>query len=304
MFKRLSALAALLVLLALLAVPAGAPAAGVDAQHAEDDAIVVLSGDVTVPPGESVDGVYIGSGDATIDGHVDGDVVVLSGDVLVRGRIDGDLFTADGTARLLRGAEVGGDVRYGDEHPKLSLDARVNGNVEKEDWPDLGGLVPWIGGFLVWLAITVSLAILGVLLILVAPRAADALYARSRERVGPTIAIGIAIAIALPVGAFLAAITILGLPLAIGVGLALLPLGTIAYAVSAWALGRRLLGPPRDRMLAFLAGLAVLRVAALVPFLGFLIALVAVVIGLGLIGAAIGAARDPQAPGADQSPSS
>ena len=290
----------LLALLALLVVPAGSLAGGVE-RH-EENAIVVFSGDVTVQRGETVDGVYVASGDVTIDGEVDGDVAVLSGDVLVRGRIDGDLFTAGGTSRLLRGAEVGGDVRYGDEHPRLSLDARVGGDVTKEDWPELGGLVPWVGGFLVWLAITVSLAILGVLLILIAPRTADALYARSRERVGPTIAIGIAIAIALPVAALIAAITVLGLPLAFGIGLALLPLGTVAYAVSAWALGRRLLEPPRDRMLAFLAGLAILRVAALIPFLGFLIALVAVVVGFGLIGAAIGAARDPQEPGARSNP--
>ncbi|HEX3239958.1 MAG TPA: polymer-forming cytoskeletal protein [Solirubrobacterales bacterium] len=303
MLKRLPVLASLLALLALLTVPAVALATGVEGEH-EEDAIVVVSGDVTVPRGETVDGVYVASGDVRIDGHVDGDVAVLSGDVLVRGRIDGDLFTASGTAHLLRGAVVGGDVKYGDKHPNLSLDARVGGDVEKEEWPDVGGLLPWIGGFLIWLAITVSLAILGVLLILVAPRAADALYARSRERVGPTIAIGIAIAIALPVGAALAAITILGLPLALGLGLALLPLWAVAYAVSAWALGRRLLGAPRDRMLAFLAGLAILRVAALVPFLGFLIALAAVVLGLGLIGAAIGAARDPQRPDPLRSPDS
>jgi hypothetical protein len=287
----------------VLAVPAGALAVGVEGEH-EEDAIVVLSGDVTVPAGETVDGVYVASGDVTIEGHVDGDVAVLSGDVLVRGRIDGDLFTASGTARLLPGAVVGGDVSYGDKHPDLSLDARVSGDVEKQEWPDLGGLVPWIGGFLVWLAITVSLAVLGLLLILIAPRAADALYARSRERVGPTIAIGIAIAIALPVAALLAAITILGLPLAFGLALALLPLWAVAYVVSAWALGRRLLEPPRERMLAFLAGLAILRVAALVPFLGFLIALVAVVVGLGLIGAAIGAARDPRQPDPLRSPDS
>lgn len=300
MLRRLSSLAALLALAALLVAPAGALAAGADGAH-EDDAIVVLSGDVSVPRGETVDGVYVASGDVSVDGHVTGDVAVLSGDVSVAGTIDGDLFTASGTARLLPTAEVGGDVSYADKHPEVSLDARVDGDVEKQDWPDLGGIVPWIGGFLVWLAISVSLAILGVLLILVAPRAADAIYARSRERVGPTIAIGIAIAIALPVVAILAAITVLGLPLAIGVALALLPLGAVAYAVGAWALGRRLLAPPRERVLSFLVGLAILRVAALVPFLGILIALAAVVFGLGLIGAAIGAARDPRAAGAARS---
>ena len=82
---------------------------------------------------------------------------------------------------------------------------------------------------------------------------------------GPTIAIGIAIAIVLPIAAFIAAITLIGLPLAIGIGLALLPLGTVAYLVAAYALGRRMVEPPRHRMLSFLAGLGALRVAAYVP---------------------------------------
>ncbi len=278
-----------MALAALFAAP-GVATAATDS----DDAIVVISGDVEVERDETVAGVYVVSGDVTVAGQVTGDVAVLAGDVHVEGRIGGDLFTASGTARLLPTAEVGGDVSYADAHPEVSLDAQVAGDVQKQDWPDLGGIVPWIGGFLVWLAISVSLAILGVLLILVAPRAADALYARSRERVGPTIAIGIAIAISLPVIAFVAAITVVGLPLAIGLGLALLPLSAVAYVTSAWALGRRILAAPRERILAFLIGVAILRALALVPILGLAINLAAVIAGLGLIGAAIGAARDPQ----------
>jgi cytoskeletal protein CcmA (bactofilin family) len=258
-----------------------------------ESAIVVVSGDVTVARGQTVDGVYVVDGDTTIAGEVTGDVIVLSGDVLVSGRIDGDLFTAGGEARLLPSAEVTGDVGYGDEHPRVALDARVHGDVSKQDWPDVGGVVSGIGEFVIWLAVTLSLLVFGALLLLIAPRAADALEARSRQRLGPTIAIGIAIAIVLPVAAFIAAITLVGLPLAIGLGLLMAPLGTTAYLVSAYALGRRMVEPPRRRMLAFLAGLGALRVAAYVPILGTVVGIAALLFGLGLIGAAIGAARDP-----------
>jgi hypothetical protein len=283
-------------LLAMTALAAPAVASAVGAEAGSDDAIIVVAGDVTVHRGETVDGVFVASGDVRVAGRVDGDVILLSGDAIVSGTISGDLFTAGGTARLLPSAEVGGDVQYGDEHPDVSLDARVHGNVTRQDWPDVGGLVSWIGGFLVWLAVSISLLLLGALLLLIAPRAADALEARSREGAGTTIAIGIAILIVLPLTAFLAAITLLGLPLAVGIGLALLPLGAVAYAVAAYALGRRILKPPRERMLSLLVGLAVLRLAALVPVLGLLVGLAALVFGLGLIGAAIGAARDPEDP--------
>lgn len=278
-----------------LASPAAVAAAQISSGDHES-AIVVISGNVTVARGQVVDGVVLVSGDAWILGRVDGDVVVLDGDVTVAGEIDGNLVTASGTARLLPSALVTGDVEYADHHPDVAAAARVHGDVRRQGWPDLGGLLPVLGGFLVWLAISLSELALGVLALLIAPRAADSIIARSRERIGPLIAIGIAIAIVLPVSAVIAAVTLVGLPLAFCILLALLPLGAIAYVASAWALGRAIVKPPRERILAFLAGLAILRALALIPILGLLVGLAAAVFGLGLIGAAIGAARGPQGP--------
>lgn len=289
--RRLSSLV-VFIALAAPALPAAAQAAPTS-QH-EEDAIVVVSGDVTVPRGETVDGVYVVSGDVRIAGRVDGDVVLAAGDATVSGRIDGDLVTFGGQARLLPRAYVSGDVRYGDERPIVSGAAIVRGDVTKEDWGDSIDFLPFLGAFLFWFAVGISMAILGVLLLLIAPRAADALDARSRERVGPVIAIGVAIGICLPLAAAIALVTLVGIPLAFVIGLAMLPLAAVAYVASCYALGRRLVGAQRNRIWAFLAGLGILRAAALVPFLGFLVGLAAVIFGLGLLGAAIGAAREPQ----------
>jgi hypothetical protein len=286
-----------------LVLPTAAPAAQTGGR--EGDAIVVFSGDVTVPRGETVDGIVVFSGDVRLAGNVDGDVVVFSGDALVNGKIDGDLVTFGGQARLLPRAYVRGDVRYGDERPIVSDDAIVRGDVTKEDWDDSLDFLPFVGAFFLWLVIGASMAILGVLLLLIAPRAADAIAARSRERVGPVIAIGIAVAICLPLAAVIAALTVVGLPLSFLLLLALLPLAALAYVAAAYALGRRFVQPPRSRIWAFLAGLGILRAAALVPILGFLVGLAAAVFGLGLIGAAIGAARErPAEPEPAQSPGS
>lgn len=278
--------------LALLAVAFAGPASAAPLQgEADDDAVVVVNGDVKVGIDEESHGVFILDGNARILGRVDGDVVVVVGDAVVRGRIDGDLVTVTGRAYLLPKARVSGDLIYGDEAPRIARTAKVGGDVEKEEWSDALGLLPVIGVFVFWLAVTISSLVLGILLLLVAPRAADALFERARERIGPVIAIGLAIFIALPLAATLAAVTLVGLPLAIGIGLALLPLAAVAYVTTAWALGRAIVKPPRGRILAFLVGLAILRVAALVPVLGVLVWVAAVVFGLGLIGAAIGAAR-------------
>jgi cytoskeletal protein CcmA (bactofilin family) len=287
--RRISPLAVLLAV-AALALPAAAPAAQTSADNG--DAIVVISGDVTVPRGEEVDGIVVASGDVRLAGRSDGDVVLFSGDATVSGTIDGDLVTFGGTARLLPSAHVSGDVRYGDERPVVAGAAIVRGDVTKEDWPDSWDFVPFVGAFVLWLAITVSMAVLGLLMLLIAPRAAAAIEARSRERVGVLIAIGFAIALALPIGGALAAVTLVGLPLAFLVLLALAPLAALAYVASAYVLGRRIVKEPKGRIWAFLAGLAVLRLLALVPLLGFLAGLAAVIFGFGLIGAAIGGARD------------
>lgn len=296
--RRLWPAIALIAVLAL-AVPAAAGAS--DARN-DGDAIFVVVGDVTVSSDETVDDVFVVSGDVTIAGRVDGGVVVLSGDVVVSGTVDGDLFLASGRARLLPSAEVTGDVRYGDQRPLIAPGATVGGMVEEEDWPSLDLGFAIAAALIVWLAVSVSAALLGLLLILIAPRAADAVAARSREQVGPLIAIGIAIAIVLPLLVVLAAATALGLPLAIALGLALLPLGAVAYVASAWALGRRIVGPPRNRYLAYLAGIGILSAVGLIPVLGPLVWLAATVFGFGLLGAAIGAARE--APGAARSPGS
>ncbi len=289
--QRLLVLAAALSALLVTAPQAAAATQGEKA----DEAVVVINGAVNVPRGETVNGVFLAHGDARIAGHVNGDALVLSGDVLVSGHIDGDLVMGSGTARLLPGARVDGDLRYGDEKPVIADGATVGGTTSKGNWTDSVDFLPFIGAFVVWFAITLSSVVLGILLLLIAPRAADAIYDRARERLGPVVAIGIAIFIVLPITAFISAITFFGLPLAIGIGLALLPLAAVAYVTTAWAVGRAIVKPPRERILSFLAGLAILRVAALVPILGLLVWLAAVVVGLGLIGAAIGAAREPAA---------
>lgn len=300
----MSRLSSLFVLIALgaLALPA---TAGAGAQSDHGDAVVVISGDVTVPRGETVDGVVVASGDVRIAGRSDGDVVVFSGDALISGRIDGDLVVASGQARLLPSAYISGDVNYGDERPTVSGRAIVRGEVTEKSWGDSVDFLPFALGIGFWLLMGGSAAILGALLLLIAPRAADAIFERSRERIGPLIAIGIAITICLPVAAVIAAITIVGIPLGIAILLALLPLAAIAYVASAWTLGRRIVKAPRHRILSFLAGLAILRLGALVPIVGGFVTLAAVVFGFGLIGAAIGAARgEPRQTAPAQSPGS
>jgi len=286
--RRFPLIALALLALLLLAQPAGARSLN---GEADDDAIVVINGDVEIEHGELSQGVYIVEGDAFIRGRVHGDVVLVEGKAVIRGRVSGDVVTLAARAYLLPRARVGGDLIYADEPPRVARGARVGGKVEKLEWSDISALALLLGAFALWLAMTVSAAILGVLLLLLAPRAADAIVAQAVARFWTAVWLGVGIFVALPLLGLLAAVTLLGLPLALALLLAWLPLAAVAYVTTAWTLGRVLVKPPSGRFVAFFAGFAILRAAALIPGLGLLVWLAAVIVGLGLLAAATTAAR-------------
>lgn len=281
----------LLALAGAALVVALAPAPALGATTDADDAIVVISGPANVERGQSVDGVFVIHGDATIDGTVTADVFVLDGDVTVSGHVEGDLVTATGQARLLGGARVDGDLLYGDEEPVVAPGATVAGEITDEDWDDAFGTLPIVGAILLWIGFTVSALILGIVIVMVAPRAADAVFAQAQRRMLVSVAYGAATFFAVPFAAVLAAATVFGLPLALAILLALLPLGAVAYVTTAWALGGSLVRARANRVVAFLAGLAILRGLALIPIVGIVVWFAAVVVGLGLLVAALGATR-------------
>ena len=81
------------------------------------------------------------------------------------------------------------------------------------------------------------------------------------------------------------------MPLGVGLLLALGLIYGIGYTAGAWILGRRVV-TGASPIVAFLVGWGILRVIALVPVLGWLVSLAAIVVGLGAIAVA-GPPRPP-----------
>jgi cytoskeletal protein CcmA (bactofilin family) len=284
-----AAIAALVLALLALLLAAGSASAATD--H------VVITGGANVPAGQTVGDVIVIDGTVRIAGHATGDVVSVSGPVRVTGRIDGDLIAVSDQAILGPTARVGGDLRYGDERPVLAHGASVAGDINNEDWADATDGWGWVSMLWWWLAVSVSTLIVGVLLVWLARGALEAAGRSVRERLGVTVAWGVAIAIGVPLLAVLALVTLVGIPFGVALLLAAIPVLLVAYATAAWIAGRRVL---RDRSaspwLALLAGWAILRVLALIPFAGAVVGLVATVVGLGALTVALWRARSPGAP--------
>jgi cytoskeletal protein CcmA (bactofilin family) len=274
------------LLISLVAVLAGAAPA-----YAGDDE-VVITGDVVVERGQTLDDVIVIDGSVVVRGRVTGDLVAVSAPVRLNGPVKGDVVAVAERVTIGPGGRVDGDLTYGDKKPVITVPGAVRGDTEKFDWGDVSGpFRAFAARLALWVAMTVSTLLLGLALLWLAPRALEAAREIARTRTGPSIGLGLATFFGLPALAVLLFITIVGIPLAIAVLLAVLPAYAIGYTTSAWLLGRAIVSPPRGRLPAFLAGWAILRLIALIPWVGGLAWFGATVFGLGALTIALWRSR-------------
>jgi hypothetical protein len=233
-------------------------------------------------------------GSARVAGAVRGDVVVVDGDVIVSGAVRGDVVALDGAVRLLRGAHVTGDVWVAHGALDVQVGTRVDGRLHR------GGLsflspARLVTRFWFWIAISVSTLLLGLVLLLLGPHAADAVGRSGRDAVGASIGWGVAGLLGLPVVGVLLLVSLVGTPFGIGLLLGLALLYSIGYAYAAWILGRVLVrrsrhGGPR-RVTAFLAGWVLLRAVGFIPYAGGITWFLAAGYGVGAATVAVWRAR-------------
>ena len=271
---RLVTRSALTMLAAGLAALATAPAAGAQSDGDIGDELIVITGRAEVREDEEFDHVVILDGPVVVDGEVDDGVVAVNGDVRIAGTVGGDVAAFDGRVTIASGGRVEGDITAR-RRPVVEEGGTLDGSWERwnpQAWSRATTLVGWLA---LWLAVTA---------------ADDA----PRRGLGPVIGWGLLLTIGLPIVAIVAMVTLVGLPLGLGLLLALGLIYGIGYTTGAWLLGRRV-ASRASPVLAFLAGWGILRLLALVPFLGGLVGFVAVVFGLGALAVAAWRARGPAA---------
>lgn len=258
----------------------------------DDNDQVVLTGRLLIESGRTVDTAVILNGPATIEGTVREDLFVLNGDTEIWGTVNGDVVVFNGDVTVRSEAEIGGDlVTQGD--PTVEDGATIRGsrsNVATKFDFDMAGFA---GRSAWWLGYTVSVLILGLLLLAFAPRLDEGVVETMRERLGSSIGWGVGLFFLLPIASVLLLVTVVGIPLGLFVLLALALIYTIGYTVATLGVGR-LVMRTSSRYAAFLVGLVILRALALIPVVGGLLWLVASVWGLGLLAVAIRVGRTPR----------
>ena len=269
-----------LVLGGLLAAPAGA-VNGSDELTNNDQ--IVMNGRLIVAQGDTVDSAVLFHGSATIDGTVTKSVVVFDGPTEISGHVQEDVFVFNGTVTVRSGAQIDGDL-VTSETPTIEQGATVSGQQQRISTRFDAGAVGIASRFAWWLGYSISTLVLGLLLLLFAPRIDAAIVHAMRDRTGASIGFGALVFFLLPIVAVFMLVIVIALPLGLFMLLALALLYTVGYVAGAHAIGRLVVkAPATSRFLAFLAGWAILRVIALVPALGGLVWLLASIFGLGVL---------------------
>jgi hypothetical protein len=281
--RRAFLIAGAAILLSVTASPAFAQAE--DAARENSDQIV-MTGHLVVTADETVDTAVIFNGPALVEGTVRESLVVLNGDAEVIGKVREDVIVLNGDLVVRSGAEVGGDL-VTQSTPQVEDGATVRGDRKsvatefKIDEVGFGGRIVW------WVAYSASVLILGLLLLLFAPQLFPAVREAARSRLGASIGWGAGLFFLLPIGAVLLLVTVIGLPLGIFLLLALALIYTLGYVVATLAAGTMIIRTSSSRFVVFLVGWVVLRLVALIPFLGGWLWFLGCVWGLGLLAVAI-----------------
>lgn len=262
----------------------------------------VLGGQVELGPKGDVNGnLSAAGGQVRLYGRVGGHVQSAGGSLLIDGPVGGDVLATSGQIELGPSARIAGKLRYrSGEVLRQDPSAQVIGGVEllasglgaeAASTPaargrDRHGAGAAIGG--VW---TAGLIVLAAVLLAATPRVQAGVAQTMAARPGLSLLLGFVLLVCVPVAALLAMLTLIGIPLGlflVALYLTLLPLAYVStgIALGDWALQRWQTERAARlgwRIGAAAAALVALALLATLPWLGGVVALAALLAGLGAL---------------------
>lgn len=225
---------------------------------------------------------YLVGGNVWVYGAVRGYLLASAGNVVLNGTVGRDVEVRGDELRIGPHAVITGNLRYRVPAGKVHIDsaARISGKVTALPVSRGWSLTHWL-----W---TLGFLVVGGLVVALLPRFTEKAAETIPERPVRSALVGLGAFILIPFAIIIAAITVIGLPLAIVVALLY---GIVAYLsavpVAVWV-GRLLLGARarvgrQGALLAFLVGGILVLVVQVIPVLGPIVMAVAVCLGFGAI---------------------
>lgn len=237
-------------------------------------------------------------------GKVGGDMSVASSSANVNGPVGRDIAAGGGTVTIA--STVGRNVQGNMQQLKFAPGAQINGNVDftsanslvkangatvtgtvtrsepkKPSTPTKGTLFALGMGLLIYsfLAMLVTALVIALLF----PRPLHAVTNKAMPRPWKALLIGFLASIVVPVVLLILTATIIGLPLALILGLLWLLILLLSGPISGYYLGRLILRRSQKPLLIMLVGATVLLLLYFVPVIGFIVLLASMWIGTGAL---------------------
>jgi cytoskeletal protein CcmA (bactofilin family) len=228
-------------------------------------------------------------GRVTIRGKAGRQLVVFAEHVTLDGEVAGNATIASRTLSIGPNARVSGKLSYRGSLPaQVDPAAVLSGGInylsfdfEDESYQPVARVVAWIGA----IAFTAGLFLIGMLAILVAPESTARMSTLGRRRPISSLALGLVTIVCLPIVVVLLMVTVVGMPFAFMLLLAWPMILIFGYLAGVMAVSDAIAGPSaeaRGRRIFLLAmGLGVMLLFARVPFAGWSIGMLLLVMGVG-----------------------
>jgi cytoskeletal protein CcmA (bactofilin family) len=250
--------------------------------------LTVAGGNVEIASAAAVRGGLVAAGGSVdLSAPVGGAAKIATGTLILANRVGGDVDAAVGTLRIASKADIQGDVNYWSGREAFVGDgARIQGKILRHVPPQRPRVFP--AAFFAWLVFVsinfLSTLILGLLSVRLLPRFHQSVVTTLRERPWASLGVGFITVVVLPVVCALLFATVVAIPLA-------LILVAVFFVLLYWSriyvigrIGESILArfrPASSRASAFVLGLIIYYMIAIIPVIGWLVFPLAVLFGLG-----------------------
>lgn len=248
-----------------------------------------IGGVARVVPDQVVDTVIVIDGDAVVDGQVSSTLWVINGTVTVSGVVDGEIMVVDGVLNLASTARVG-NVQLVRSVLERGDGATISGEVStRTEFVHFG----WGSGVfstIFWIVSTIALVIAAVFILAIAGRRLNGATLELHSHLLSSAGAAFILWTALTLLALMAAITLVGIPLSLGIALFVMPvIWLVGYVIASMRLGSvvtRLVRSGSEathHYLFAIVGLIAFQCIGLIPYVGGAVVGLAGFIGSGAL---------------------
>lgn len=231
--------------------------------------------------------VTLGSADGTFSGSVGRDITAGGGTLVIASQVGRDITGTFEDIKLTSGARVQGGIDYTSSNQLQKetgavVAGKVTQTVPKQTTSNKRGAIFGfsVGWFLYWF---IAMIVTALALTLLFPRLFHVVTDRGMPRPWKALLAGFVASFAVPILLVILAITAVGIPLALILGLMWAIVAMLSGPVFGYYIGRHLLRGSRRPILIMLSGASLLLVLYFIPVIGFIALLSAFWIGSGML---------------------